>query len=106
MPIRRLASRIGVVPTPLERQGFSVRQVRVRLLVNADNAPRVMSRTEAKRRFTVEDHVHATEGVEYRKDAEVIDETPIAYKDIDAVVAAQADLIEVAHTLRVVCVKG
>ena len=62
---------------------------------------------EAKRRFTVEDHIRATEGVECRKDAEVIDETPMAYKDIDAVIAAQTDLIEVVHTLRqVVCVKG
>lgn len=70
-------------------------------------AGRTMSRTEAKRRFTVEDHVRATAGVECRKDAEVIDETPMAYKDIDAVIAAQTDLIEVVHTLRqVVCVKG
>ena len=66
-----------------------------------------MSRTEAKRRFTIDDHVKATEGVECRKDAAVIDETPIAYKDIDAVMAAQSDLVEVVHTLRqVVCVKG
>ncbi len=65
------------------------------------------ARAEAKRRFTVEDHVRATEGVECRKDAEVIDETPMAYKDIVAVIAAQADLIEVVPTLRqVVCVKG
>jgi tRNA-splicing ligase RtcB len=70
-------------------------------------AGRAMSRAEAKRRFTVEDHVRATAGVECRKDAEVIDETPMAYKDIDAVIAAQTDLIEVVHTLRqVVCVKG
>ena len=66
-----------------------------------------MSRTEAKRRFTVDDQVRATEGVECRKDASVIDETPMAYKDIDAVMAAQSDLVEVVHTLRqVVCVKG
>ena len=70
-------------------------------------AGRAMSRTEAKRRFTLEDHIRATEGVECRKDAEVIDETPMAYKDIDAVMAAQADLVEVVHTLKqVVCVKG
>ena len=70
-------------------------------------APDTMSRTEAKRRFTVEDHVRATQGVECRKDADVIDETPMAYKDIDAVIAAQSELIEVVHTLRqVVCVKG
>jgi len=66
-----------------------------------------MSRSEAKRRFTIADHVKATEGVECRKDADVIDETPMAYKDIDAVLAAQADLVEIVHTLRqIVCVKG
>ena len=66
-----------------------------------------MSRTEAKRRFTLADHARATAGVECRKDAAVIDETPQAYKDIDAVMAAQADLVEIVHTLRqVVCVKG
>ena len=70
-------------------------------------AGRAMSRTEAKRRFTVEDHAKATAHVECRKDAEVIDETPAAYKDIDAVMAAQTDLVEIVHTLRqCVCVKG
>ena len=70
-------------------------------------AGRAMSRNEAKRRFTVEDHMRMTEGVECRKDSDVIDETPAAYKPIDAVMAAQADLVEIAHTLRqVVCVKG
>jgi tRNA-splicing ligase RtcB len=66
-----------------------------------------MSREAAKRRFTLEDHAQATAGIECRKDAEVIDETPAAYKSIDRVMAAQADLVEVVHTLRqVVCVKG
>mmetsp|Transcript_13298 Transcript_13298/g.35759 ORF Transcript_13298/g.35759 Transcript_13298/m.35759 type:complete len:94 (-) Transcript_13298:87-368(-) len=70
-------------------------------------AGRLMSRAEAKRRFTVADHAVATAGVECRKDAAVIDETPAAYKPIDKVMAAQADLIDVVHTLRqVVCVKG
>ncbi len=70
-------------------------------------AGRVMSRTEAKKRFTVEDHVRATEGIECRKDAGVIDETPASYKDIEAVMAAQSDLVEIKHTLRqIVCVKG
>ena len=70
-------------------------------------AGRAMSRKEARRRFTVEDHVRMTEGVECRKDPDVIDETPAAYKPIDAVMAAQADLVEIVHTLRqVVCVKG
>ena len=53
------------------------------------------------------DHAAATEGIECRKDAEVIDETPAAYKPIDDVMRAQADLVEIVHTLRqVVCVKG
>jgi len=70
-------------------------------------AGRVMSRTAATRRFSVDDHRAATEGVECRKDAGVLDETPAAYKDIDAVMAAQTDLVEVVHTLKqVVCVKG
>lgn len=66
-----------------------------------------MSRTEAKKRFTIEDHIAATAGVECRKDNDVIDETPKAYKDIDAVMAAQFDLVDIVHTLKqVVCVKG
>lgn len=70
-------------------------------------AGRAMSRAEARRRFTVADHAAATEGVECRKDAEVIDETPAAYKSIDAVMAAQSDLVEIVHTLKqIVCVKG
>lgn len=70
-------------------------------------AGRAMSRGEAKRRFSQLDHEIATAGVECRKDADVIDETPGAYKDIDAVISAQSDLIEVVHTLKqVLCIKG
>ena len=70
-------------------------------------AGRAMSRAEAKRRFTVADHAQATAGIECRKDRDVIDETPGAYKSIDAVMEAQKDLVEIVHTLRqVVCVKG
>lgn len=70
-------------------------------------AGRAMSRKEAKRRFTVEDHARMTAGVECRKDPDVIDETPAAYKPIEAVMAAQSDLVNIVHTLRqVVCVKG
>jgi tRNA-splicing ligase RtcB (3'-phosphate/5'-hydroxy nucleic acid ligase) len=67
----------------------------------------VMSRTKAKKTFTVADQVKATEGVECRKDENVIDEIPMAYKDIDAVMEAQKDLVEVVYTLKqVLCVKG
>ncbi len=70
-------------------------------------AGRAMSRTQAKARFTVEDHARATAHVECRKDANVVDETPMAYKPIDDVMEAQKDLVEIVHTLRqVVCVKG
>lgn len=70
-------------------------------------AGRRMSRTAAKKQFTVADLVAQTEGVESRKDAGVIDEIPAAYKDIDQVIAAQADLIDIVATLRqVLCVKG
>ncbi|HEX8253556.1 MAG TPA: RtcB family protein [Thermoanaerobaculia bacterium] len=70
-------------------------------------AGRAMSRTEAKRRFTLADHAKATEGIECRKDKDVIDETPAAYKSIEAVMQAQADLVDVVHTLKqIVVVKG
>jgi tRNA-splicing ligase RtcB len=66
-----------------------------------------MSRTAAKKAFTVDDHKRATAGIECRKDKDVIDETPAAYKDIDKVMEAQRDLVDVVHTLKqVVCVKG
>lgn len=70
-------------------------------------AGRTMSRTAAKKLFTVEDHKKATEGIECRKDEDVIDEIPACYKDIQAVMDAQSDLIEIVHTLKqVVVVKG
>lgn len=70
-------------------------------------AGRTMSRTQAKRMFTIEDQIRATAGVECRKDEDVIDEIPMAYKDIDAVMSAQQDLVDIEHTLKqVVCVKG
>jgi len=107
--VRAGKGELGIIPGSMGAKSFIVRGKG-----NADSfescshgAGRAMSRTEAKRRYTVDDHVAATAGVECRKDAAVIDETPMAYKDIDAVMAAQADLVDVVHTLRqVVCVKG
>jgi tRNA-splicing ligase RtcB (3'-phosphate/5'-hydroxy nucleic acid ligase) len=70
-------------------------------------AGRVMSRTAARQNITLAQHREATKHVECRKDSAVIDESPAAYKSIDAVMAAQTDLVEVVHTLRqVLCVKG
>ncbi|WP_295387315.1 RtcB family protein [uncultured Thiodictyon sp.] len=73
----------------------------------AHGAGRRMSRTAAEHQFTVEDLAAQTAGVICRKDKGVLDEIPGAYKDIDQVMANQADLVEVVHTLKqVVCVKG
>jgi tRNA-splicing ligase RtcB len=70
-------------------------------------AGRRMSRRKARETFSLEDHAKATKGVECRKDNSVLDETPGAYKSIDAVMAAQEDLVEVVHTLKqIICVKG
>jgi len=70
-------------------------------------AGRKMSRNKAKQLYSVEDHRKATEGVECRKDEDVVDETPMAYKDIDQVINAQSDIVNVVHTLKqIVCVKG
>jgi tRNA-splicing ligase RtcB len=100
---------LGIIPGSMGAKSFIVRGKGNPESFNScsHGAGRTMSRTEAKRRFTVTDHLHATEGVECRKDAGVIDEIPMAYKDIDAVMRAQQDLVEVVHTLKqVVCVKG
>jgi tRNA-splicing ligase RtcB len=107
--VRARKGDLGIIPGSMGARSYIVRG-----LGNPESfescshgAGRAMSRTEAKRRFTLADHARATAGVECRKDKDVIDETPAAYKPIDAVMAAQRDLVEVVHTLRqVVCVKG
>jgi tRNA-splicing ligase RtcB len=107
--VRAGPGELGIIPGSMGTRSYIVRGKG-----NPDSfhscshgAGRVMSRSEAKRQFTVADHLAATAGVECRKDADVLDETPGAYKDIDAVMAAQADLVEIVHTLKqIVCVKG
>jgi len=70
-------------------------------------AGRRMGRKEAKRRFSTEDMIAQTQGVECRKDENVIDEIPAAYKPIDEVMDNQNDLVDIVHTLKqVVCIKG
>ena len=107
--VRAGEGELGIIPGSMGARSFIVRGKgnRESFCTCSHGAGRAMSRGEARRRFTLEDHIAATQGVECRKDADVIDETPMAYKDIDAVMAAQADLVEIVHTLRqVVCVKG
>ncbi|NVD96427.1 RtcB family protein [Massilia sp. BJB1822] len=103
------AGELGIIPGSMGAKSYIVRGKGNPDSFNScsHGAGRTMSRTEAKRRFTVDDQVKATQGVECRKDADVIDEIPMAYKDIDAVMEAQRDLVEVVHTLKqIVCVKG
>lgn len=107
--VRASAGMLGIIPGSMGAKSFIVRgRGNAQSFESCSHgAGRLMSRTEANRTFTLEDHAAATAGVECRKDAGVIDETPAAYKPIEAVMAAQADLVEVVHTLKqVVCVKG
>jgi tRNA-splicing ligase RtcB len=100
---------LGIIPGSMGARSFIVRgRGNPESFCSCSHgAGRRMSRNEARRRFTVEDQVRATAHVECRKDEDVIDEIPMAYKDIDAVMHAQRDLVEIVHTLgQVVCVKG
>jgi tRNA-splicing ligase RtcB (3'-phosphate/5'-hydroxy nucleic acid ligase) len=100
---------LGIIPGSMGARSYIVRGKGDKESFEScsHGAGRAMSRTEAKRRFTMADHEKATAGIECRKDEDVIDETPAAYKPIDAVMEAQKDLVEIVHTLRqVVCVKG
>lgn len=107
--VRAAKGVLGIIPGSMGAKSFIVRG-----LGNPESfdscshgAGRIMSRTEAKKMVTLDEHIRDTEGVECRKDEGVIDETPKAYKPIEAVMAAQADLVEIVHTLKqVVCVKG
>jgi tRNA-splicing ligase RtcB (3'-phosphate/5'-hydroxy nucleic acid ligase) len=103
------AGELGIIPGSMGAKSFIVRgKGNVDSFMSCSHgAGRSMSRTKAKKLFTIADQIKATEGVECRKDADVIDEIPMAYKDIDAVMHAQHDLVEVVYTLKqVVCVKG
>lgn len=100
---------LGIIPGSMGAKSFIVRGLgnEEAFCSCSHGAGRTMSRNEAKRRFTVADQVQATAHVECRKDEAVIDEIPMAYKDIESVMQAQRELVEVVHTLRqVVCVKG
>lgn len=107
--IRAGAGDLGIIPGSMGTGSYIVRG-----LGNAESfqsashgAGRAMSRTKARKTFTEADLVAQTEGVECRKDGGVVDEIPAAYKDIESVIAAQTDLVEVvAHLKQVVCVKG
>ena len=107
--VRARLGEYGIIPGSMGAKSFIVRGLgnQESFCSCSHGAGRLMSRTEAKRRFTVQDQIAQTEGVECRKDEDVIDEIPSAYKPIEDVMHAQRDLVEVVYTLRqVVCVKG
>ncbi len=103
------AGELGIIPGSMGVRSFIVRGRGNPESFHScsHGAGRALSRNEARRRFSLADHARDTAGVECRKDEGVLDETPQAYKDIDAVMAAQSDLVDIVHTLKqVVCVKG
>lgn len=107
--IRAREGDLGIIPGSMGQRSYIVRgKGELQSYCSCSHgAGRVMSRAEAKRRFSLADLVEQTQGVECRKDEGVIDEIPASYKDIDQVMANQTDLVEVVHQLKqVLCVKG
>ena len=107
--IRAREGDLGIIPGSMGQRSYIVRgKGNLESYCSCSHgAGRKMSRSEARRRFSLTDLIAQTEGVECRKDDAVLDEIPGSYKDIDQVMAAQADLVEVVHTLKqVMCVKG
>jgi tRNA-splicing ligase RtcB len=107
--IRAREGDLGIIPGSMGQRSYIVRgKGNLESYCSCSHgAGRVMSRAEAKRRFSLTDLIEQTQGVECRKDEGVIDEIPASYKDIDQVMANQTDLVEVVHQLKqVLCVKG
>ncbi|MFY4709944.1 RtcB family protein [Burkholderia glumae] len=107
--IRARKDDLGIIPGSMGQRSYIVRGKgsAESYCSCSHGAGRQMSRAEARRRFQLADLVAQTEGVECRKDDAVLDEIPGAYKNIDAVMENQRDLVEVVHVLKqVLCVKG
>ena len=107
--IRAGKGELGIIPGSMGARSYIVRGKGSAASFEscAHGAGRRMSRKAAQKKFSVEDLVEQTSGVICRKDKGVLDEIPGAYKSIDEVMANQADLVEVVHTLKqVLCVKG
>ncbi|WP_020422856.1 RtcB family protein [Amycolatopsis sp. ATCC 39116] len=107
--IRAGSGDLGIIPGSMGTGSYIVRGLGNETSFHSAShgAGRRMSRTKARKTFTAADLAAQTDGVECRKDEGVVDEIPAAYKDIDSVIKAQTDLVEVvAHLKQVVCVKG
>lgn len=107
--VRARSGDLGIIPGSMGTGSFIVRGKGNPESFHScsHGAGRRMSRTEARKRFTADDLVRETTGIECRKDDGVVDEIPSAYKSIGDVMTSQTDLVEVVHTLRqIVNVKG
>lgn len=107
--VRARKGDLGIIPGSMGVRSFIVEGLGNKESFDScsHGAGRKMSRTKARNSFTVEDLARQTAGVECRKDADVLDEIPGAYKDIDEVMANQSDLVKPLFTLKqVLCVKG
>ena len=99
----------GLIPGSMGTASYVVRGKGHPPAINSapHGAGRAMSRTQARARFTQDDLRAAMAGVEFRDSADLVDEIPGAYKDIDQVMADSTDLVEVVHQLRqIINVKG
>lgn len=107
--VRARTNDYGIIPGSMGTRSYIVRGLgnEEAYCSCSHGAGRRMSRSEAKRRYNLEDVESQTKGVECRKDAGIIDEIPGAYKDIDQVMENQKDLVEIVATLKqILCVKG
>lgn len=107
--VRARENDLGIIPGSMGAKSFIVRGKGHPESFHScsHGAGRTMSRTQAKNTITLAQHREATAGVDCRKDQSVLDESPSAYKNIDQVMQAQSDLVEIVHTLKqVICIKG
>lgn len=107
--ISALKGQRGIIPGSMGAKSFIVEGLgNPESFCSASHgAGRKMSRTKARKEISLERFRETTAGVECLKDASVLDEAPDAYKDIDAVMANQSDLVSIVYELKqVLCVKG
>ena len=107
--IQMKAGQKGVIPGSMATSSYIVSGLENKMAYHSapHGAGRRFSRGEARRRFTMEDFKKAMAGIECRHSAKLIDELPMAYKDIDEVMENSKELVKVDHRLRqVVSIKG
>lgn len=107
--VRAQAEDYGIIPGSMGTKSYIVKgKGNAQSFCSCSHgAGRIMSRSMAKNTYTLDDLIAQTMGVECRKDAQLLDEVPAAYKSIDKVMENQADLVEIIATLKqVVCIKG